>query len=144
MLRRWDPFRDLRKMEEMGDHLWRGWPLAGFEGDFEKWAVPLDVVEEDDAVVVRADVPGYKPDEINITVEGDRLVIEGETKEEREERKGDYLMRERRHGKFHRELRLPEVVELEKADTRYADGVLTITFPKIEVKKAKRLEIKAA
>ena len=142
-MERWEPFRELRRMDRDMDRLWRGWPFRHFEHELDHWHVPLDVFEEDDKVVVRADVPGFKPEEIELSVEDDRLIIKGETKEEHEEKKGEYLMRERRAGKFHREFRLPNA-DMEKAEPRFEDGVLTITFPKVEAKKAKRLEIKAA
>ena len=136
-LERWDPFRELRRM----DRLWRGF---GIGREIERWAVPLGVVREGDDIVVRASVPGVKPEDIQVTVEEDLLTIkaETETEAEHEESNGNYLMRERRAGKFHRSLRLPDTVDAEKVESRYDHGVLTIRFPKVEAKKARRLEIK--
>ena len=89
-----------------------------------------------------ASLPGVHPDDIQVTLEDGLLTIEGETGYEREEQKGDYLLRERRIGRFHRALRLPNSVDAEQAQPGYANGVLTITVPKQEAKKARRLKIK--
>ena len=143
MLQRWEPFRELRRMDEMMNRFRRGHFGIGF-GETEKWAVPLDVVEEDDKIIVRATLPGVEPEDIDVTLENDVLTIKAETKTETEERKENYLVRERRVGKFHRRLRLPDTVDSDKVDTKYENGIVEITFPKTEAKKARRLSIKAA
>ena len=144
MLRRWEPFTELRRMRETMD---RGWPdfFFGPEGEeaAENWAIPLDVVEEDDNIVVRAAMTGVKPEDIDITVEDGVLTVKGRTATEKEHKEGDYLMRERRTGAFHRTLRLPRTVDTDKAGTTYEHGVVTITFPKLEAKKAKHLPVAA-
>jgi HSP20 family protein len=101
------------------------------------------VVEEDDNIVVRAAMPGVKPEDIDITVEEDVLTVKGRTATEKEHKEGDFLMRERRTGAFHRTLRLPRTVDTDKAGTTYEHGVVTITFPKLEAKKAKHLPVAA-
>ena len=103
------------------------------------WAAPVDVVRQGEDVVVRASLPGIDPDDIRVTLEEDLLTIRGEAKEEGE---NGYLMRERRTGSFYRAIRLPDSVDAEKAETLYENGVLSITFPQLEAKKAKQLEIK--
>ena len=143
MLQRWEPFRELRRMDEVMNRLWRGQFRDGF-GGIDKWAVPLDVVEDDDKIIVRATLPGVKPEDINVTLENEVLTISAETKTETEEREENYLVRERRTGKFHRTLRLPDTVDSEKVDTKYENGIVEITFPKAEAKKARRLSIEAA
>ena len=127
----------------MMNRLRRGHFVNGY-GEIEKWAVPLDVVEEDDNIIVRATLPGVNPDDIDVTLENEVLTINAETKTATEERKENYLVRERRAGKFHRTLRLPDTVDSEKVDTKYENGILEITFPKAEAKKARHLSIKAA
>ena len=89
VLMRRDPFRDLRRMDEAMYRLWRGVSDEGTR-QIKRWAVPLDIVAEDDNVVVRATMPGIAPDDITVTVDEGVLTIEGETKEER---KDNYLMR---------------------------------------------------
>ena len=143
MLQRWEPFRDIRRMDEMMNRLWRGHVRYG-PGEDQKWAVPLDVVEEDDKIIVRATLPGVKPEDIDVTLENEVLTIRAETKANTEERKESYLLRERRAGKFHRTLRLPDTVDSENVETKYENGIVEITFPKAEAKRARRLSIKAA
>ena len=140
VLARRGSFRDFRGFENVLDRFWRGYGVGeGIEG----WALPLDVVEEDDNIVVRASLPGIKPEDIEITVENGVLTVEGETETEKESHSDNYLVRECRSGKFHRSLRLSDTLDTDKAETAYENGVVTITLPRVESKKAKRLEIKA-
>ena len=142
VLRRWEPFRELRHMQENMDRLWHSFGSGGGEeGDVENWAIPLDVAQEGDNIIVKASVPGVKPEDIDVSIENDVLTIKGQTKEEREQREGNYLMRERRSGSFYRALRLPDTVDSDKAQPHYENGVLSITFPRLESKRAKRLQI---
>ncbi len=138
-LQRWEPFRDLRRIENTADRFWRGFGVNESGG----WAVPLDVVQEGDSIVVRGTLPGVKPEDIKVTIEDGVLNISAESEHDREGQNGNYVIRERRSGKFRRVLRLPESVDAEAAETTYENGVLTVTLPKVEAKKAKRLEVKA-
>src|ERR687896_1542369 len=108
VLRRWEPFQELRQMQGNLNRLWRDLgPEGGEEGNVESWAIPLDVVQEGDNIVVKASVPGVSPEDIDVSIENDVLTIKGQTKEEREHQEGNYLMRERRGGGFSRRLRRP-------------------------------------
>ena len=144
MLARWDPFGEFRRMDRAMSRLWPAFRPTGIVDGHDSWAVPLDVAKEGDNLVVRASLPGVKPEDIQVTVEDGLLTIKGEYKAESEERKGEYLMREHRTGAFHRAIRLPDTVDTDKAEPSHEHGVLTIAFPRVEGKKAKRLEIKAA
>jgi HSP20 family protein len=89
VLRRWEPFRELRQMQENMDRLWRDLSRGGVEeGGAENWAIPLDVVQEGDNIIVKASVPGVKPEDIDVSIENDTLTIKGQTKEEREHQEG--------------------------------------------------------
>ena len=112
MLERRDPFRELRRMEGTIDRLWRG---SGVGRYIEGWAVPLDVVQGADEIVVHATLPGVKPEEIQVNIEEGLLTIKGETRGEHEESNGNYVVRERRAGRFHRALWLPDTVDAERA-----------------------------
>ena len=115
----------------------------GFTG-FEPWPVPLDVVADGDDFVVRASMPGVAPENIQVSIEDGVLTVRGETASHFETTEGNYLMRERRSGSFHRSLRLPDTVDQDKAEPRYEHGVLTISLPKAEAKKAKQFEVRVA
>ena len=143
VLQRWDSFRELRRMEVTMNRLRKGFGGDGLV-EVGRWAIPLDIVHEGDDIVVKATLPGIKREDIEVSLEDSVLTIKGETREEHEDRKDNYVIRERRTGKFHRALRLPNTVDTEMVESKYEDGVLSITLPKVEAKKAKRLEIKAA
>lgn len=143
VLQRWDPIVEMRSMEDAINRMWRGLGQrpAGASGA-ERWHIPLDVVEEGDDIVVHASVPGVEPGDIEVNVEDGVLTIDGKTSTESETQKGDYLLRERRSGSYHRALRLPDTVDEAKAESSYDKGVLTVRFAKQEAKKARRLEVK--
>lgn len=99
----------------------------------------VDVIDRDNEVVVRAAVPGYKKEEIEISVSNSTLTIKGETKTEEKEEKGDYYRSEISQGSFARVIALPSEVDEEKAQASMQDGILELTLPKLE--KAKRRTI---
>jgi HSP20 family protein len=142
VLQRWDPFTELRQMQENMNRLWQGFfPTTDNGSEMERWSILLDVCQEEDRVVVYASIPGVHPDDIHISIEDNVLTIRGQTKAEYEGHNGNYLMRERRTGSFYRALRLPDIVDFDKAQTHYEHGVLSIAFPKVESKRAKHLKI---
>ena len=139
LLERWDPFRELRRThgELRRSQTWG--PYWAF--DPRDRAVALDVLDEADEVVVRASLPGVKPEAIAVSIEDGVLQIKGEAAAETEREEAAYLVRERRSGAFRRTLRLPEEVDVDKAASAYENGVLTVTLPKTEAKKAKVLKV---
>ena len=142
VMRRWDPFIELRRMQENMNHQRRGFSrYGGGNGETGCWAIPVDVVQADDSIVFHASLPGVNPDDLNVTIENDVLTIRGRTGGESERQEGNYLMRERHTGSFHRSLRLPDTLDVDKAQTGYDHGVLTITFPRVAAKQARRLAI---
>ena len=140
LLQRRDPFADYRGVNYLANRFWR---RQGVGDEMSACAVPLDVVKQDDEVAIRASLPGVKPEDVEVTITDGVLKISGGGEAEGEEQNGNYVIRERRTGKFHRAVLLPDSLDADKAETRYTDGVLTITFPKMEAKKAKRLEVTA-
>ncbi len=141
VMRRWDPFNELRRMQENMDHLWHGIAQAPAETQREAWPIPLDMVQDGENVVVHASLPGVNPSDLDVTIEEDVLTIRGKTGDATEERQGNYLVQERHTGSFSRSLRLPQTLDLEKATSKYDQGVLSISFPKMEARKARRLSI---
>ncbi len=104
----------------------------------------VDVIRKDGSVVLRADLPGIKPEDVKVTVEDDVLTVSGEHSEESETEEDEYMRRERRFGSFSRSMSLPPGVKAEDIDSTTKDGVLevTIPFPKSEEKKAVEIETK--
>lgn len=117
------------------------WSYAA--GSAGKWPIPLNVTEDGDSVTVSATIPGVKPDDISVTIEDGVLTIEASASEKTESDDGRFLLREWRTGEFRRSLKLPEGVDVDKAESSYTDGVLRISLPKLEAKKPKQLEVKA-
>ena len=147
MLQRRNHFSPFGELRQMQDNMARMWPRFGTfhhedNGSIKAWAAPLDVVADGDNFVVRASMPGVGPDNIQVSIEDNVLTIRGETAPHFESAEGSYLMRERRTGSFHRSLRLPDTVDQDKAEPRYEHGVLTVTLPKAEAKRAKQFEVK--
>ncbi len=103
----------------------------------------LDVSETDDAVVVRAEVPGVDPQEIEVSVHGDMLELRGEKKQEEERKETGYYRVERSYGSFRRSLKLPAKVDAENVEAKAKDGILTLTLPKREEAKPRRIKVKA-
>ncbi|MFQ5935058.1 MAG: Hsp20/alpha crystallin family protein [Acidiferrobacterales bacterium] len=102
----------------------------------------VDVSENDEQYVVRAELPGVSKDDINVTVEDGVLTISAETKKEHEERKEGRVIRQERHyGKYVRSLRLGAQVDEHKAKAKYKDGVLELALPKAESEKPKRIAV---
>jgi HSP20 family protein len=145
---RWDPFREVVSLREAMDRLFnesflRPWGIGWGLLPGEAWAVPLDMYETDTEVVVKASVPGIKPDDLQITVTDDVLTIKGELKAEQEIKRENYHMQEHRYGAFQRSIRLPVPVRSDKAEAVFEHGVLTLTLPKTEEVKPKQIKVKA-
>ena len=101
----------------------------------------IDVHEDTDKFVIEAEVPGYKPNEINVDLNDDVLTISSRKEEKREEEDEGYLLKERKTRAFKRAFRIPSDVKRDKIEAGFEDGVLTIQLPRSERKNAKRIEI---
>lgn len=108
------------------------------------WMPDVDVMEKNNQMIVRADLPGMKREDIHLTVENDTLVISGSRKEEREEKQEGYYFAERSIGEFRRAIPLPEGADTDKIDASYKDGVLEARVPLPAASAQKRKEIKVA
>ena len=140
----WEPFRDMRRMHDRLDRMFDSALMgSSLSEEFASGSMPIDLYETDDEVVVKAAAPGMKPDELDITITGDRLSIRGEVSEEHEEEKARYYVRERRFGSFHRSVSLPAPVDGDKANAEFENGILTLSIPKKEEAKPKSITIKA-
>lgn len=135
-LTRVDPFGDI-------DDLFKGFFMRPvmFEGQ-PQMQIKMDVKEDDNAYTVHADIPGVKKDDIHVSIEGNQVSISAETKMEKEEKKGEKVLRSERYvGKVARSFTLAHEVDEAKAQAKYNDGVLELTLPKKAASSAKKLAI---
>lgn len=144
---RWEPFNEAVSLRDAMDRLFEeSFITPRFFAPLREGVMgtlPLDVVETENDVIVKASVPGLKPEDIDITVVGDTLTIKGETKSEKKEEKNSYLLQERRFGSFQRAITLPVTVQSDKAQADFENGVLTLTLPKAEEVKPKQIKVNA-
>ena len=136
------PFGDLLSLRQAMDRLFeesfvnpRTWTWG------EHQLVALDVYATDEDLLVEANLPGVKPEEVDITVEGSTLTIAGETRSARKDEEGSTLIQEIRRGPFSRTLTLPDGLEADKATATFEDGVLTLRIPKAEQVKLRQIKI---
>lgn len=116
--------------------------LFGQEGvTAQVWAPRVDIAETEDAYRFEVEVPGLKREDVNATIEKNVLTFTGERKFEKEDKKENYHRIERAYGKFTRSFTLPNNVDAEKAKAEFKDGVLTVTVPKSEAQKPRKINI---
>ena len=145
-LMRWDPFRELAEMQRdidrlMGRGIARPTRAVAALG---QWAQPsLDVYQKPREVVVKASLPGVKPEDVEVSISGDTLMIKAEIKSEEKVEDEDYLCRECHYGSYFRTVVLPHGLKNDKATASFDDGVLTLTVPKEAETKPKTIEVKA-
>ena len=137
--RRSEPRGFLDDMEDVVSRLWEDGQSNWFGG---RSAPLLDVSESDTAVEVQLDLPGMKAEEIEIQLNGSTLTVSGERKDEKEEKGKTYHRLERHVGSFSRSLTLPCPVEEDEVAAAYHDGVLSITLPKTEEAKTRKITVK--
>lgn len=111
---------------------------------FEGWTPAVDIYEEKDKITVRAELPGMRKEDIEVTVVGDTLTISGERKQEEERKEGETYRSERYLGRFQRSIALPTEVDPNKVQANYKDGVLTVNVAKSEQARRKQIEIKTS
>jgi HSP20 family protein len=124
-LTRWEPFAELGELRSRFDRM-----FDELTDSRERvWTPAIDVVRENGKLVVHANVPGIKPEEVKIEVEDDILTVSGEHEESKEEKDKDFLRRERRYGSFSRSMVLPPGVDAKKIKAKTHDGVVEVTIP---------------
>ena len=154
MLSVWDPFADLNRISREFERNFFAPRVASKYGSAD-FAPQVDVYEDKDALVITAELPGLKREQVEISLDGDILTLRGERKlesrepakegEAKKEGEGRRFHRvERSYGSFVRSFQLPTNVEAEKAQAELADGVLTLRLPKKDVVKGRKIEVKAA
>jgi HSP20 family protein len=151
---RWQPTRRLpwrlfRELEETGrqfDSLFEAplWPAIWrrLPAQEREWSPALEVFEKEDKYVVKAELPGLKEEDVDVSVSDDTLTIKGEKKTEHEVKEEEYHWSERTYGSFLRTIRLPSDVDTKKIEADYENGMLEITLPKMAEVKPKKITVK--
>ncbi|HTR89622.1 MAG TPA: Hsp20/alpha crystallin family protein [Solirubrobacteraceae bacterium] len=137
-LTRWEPFAELGELRSRFDRMFD--ELT--DGRQRAWTPAIDVVRDNGNLVVRADVPGIKPEEVKIVIEDDILTVSGEHEERKEEKDKHFLRRERRYGSFSRTMALPAGVDAKKIKAKTHDGVVEVTIPLPKEAGKEKVEIK--
>ena len=143
----WRPFRELGEMERRFEDIlgqpflpaaWRRIPMVEMG-----WAPAIEVFEKEDKLVVKAELPGMKEEDIDVSIVGDTLTIKGERKTESEIKEEEYYCCERSYGNFSRSIALSSNVDANKIEAEYEDGVLEISLPKAPEVKPKKIAVSA-
>jgi HSP20 family protein len=136
-LTRWEPFAELGELRSRFDHI-----FDEVVSDRERvWTPSLDVVSDNGNLVLRADLPGIKPDEVKIEFEDDILTVSGAHEERKEEKDKHYVRRERRYGAFSRSVALPTGIDASTIEAKTHDGILEVTVPLPKEAKAEPVTI---
>ena len=143
---RWDPFREAVTLREAMDRLFedsyvpaRRQAERQAEQREQVWRLPLDAYITPEEIVILANMPGVKPEKVEITIEGDTLTIKGERPAPLEN--VDYVLQDRSYGKFQRTLNINIPVDANKAEAKFEDGLLTLAIPKAEAVKPKTIQV---
>jgi HSP20 family protein len=145
MIDRNQPFGPTMGLRQVMDRLLEDAVVVPRGGDGQGWGGPaLDVYEEGDQLAVEAQLPGLKPEDLDINVEQGVLTISGPTTADEERKERNYLVREHRTGRFSRSLRLPAAYDPDACTASFEHGVLKLVFPKSEAAKPRRISIGGA
>jgi len=145
---RWDPFQDLLSIQDEMNQLFTrafGRERPGQQGEAVQqrlWAPALDISERKDAYVVTVEVPGVKPEELDITLEDGLLTIQGERRFTQESSDQQFHRVERRYGSFRRSITLPSQVRADRIEASFDNGVLEVVVPKAEEAKPKKITVR--
>ena len=144
-LARWTPARDIPsirdEMNRLFNEFWGKGPSEESTWSSGAWVPPVDMYESDDALVVKAELPGFSKDDISVELKDNTLMLRGERKREAEMKEGNYHRMERTYGVFQRSFVLPTTVDQQKVKATYKDGVLELSLPKVEAAKSRRIAI---
>lgn len=145
MLVKWNPFEEMVRLQDEINRIFDEFMgRRSKEGTLMKseWVPAVDIQEDNEKILITADLPGMKKENISVKVENNTLTISGERKEEKEEKGKDYIRRERVCGSFVRSFTLPHTVDIDKIKAEYKDGVLSLILPKKPEARPKQIDIK--
>lgn len=138
----WNPFKELARIESelnrlFGDVI----PAAKEVAEVQVWAPRVDVYEKDDKIIVEAEIPGAKKEDIEVKIKENNVIIKGEVKKDEEKKEDNFYRRERFYGKFERVIPLPVEVKAEEAKAKIEDGILKLEIPKVQAEKEIKVEL---
>jgi HSP20 family protein len=143
-MRTWDPFNELRTMQNEMDRLFSRFLGAERTGEGEHigmWIPSIESYMKDGKLIIKAELPGVDAKDLDVTITERELVIKGERKAEKDEKEKDYSYREITYGSFERRFLLPEGVKTEELKAKFNNGLLEVTVPVPTAPKAKKIEI---
>jgi HSP20 family protein len=136
-----DLLSSVRRLNDMMDHAFQGWPAFESGTVTSAWVPPTDVFEDKDSIRIVSELPGLRPGDVKITVENQTLTIRGEKQQVSEEKTERVHRYERSYGTFERSFSLPGTVDTDRVEARFADGLLTVTLPKAERAKPREIPV---
>ena len=139
----WSPFDQLTNLRDEINRLFESPFSNGNSDGFNAWSPALDLYEDKDNLVLRAEVPGMKKEDIDISLHENTVTISGERRDEKKYEGSETARDERFFGRFTRTLQLPKVVDATKVKAAYKDGILTVTLPKAEEAKPRQIQIQS-
>jgi len=140
---RWDPFREMVTFREAMDR-WLQQSISGtgqLLSNMRPESIPIDVIERDDAFELRASLPGVRPEDVEVTVQGERVTIRAEARGAAGSESENWIMREHRYGVMQRSITLPVAVSSDNAEARIENGVLSLRLPKTQGVEARRINV---
>jgi HSP20 family protein len=144
-LMRWDPYREIASLQDRLNRAFGGYGARERDDEMQlsAWAPPVDIAEEKDRILITAELPGFKENEIEIQTENGMLTLRGERRFEKENEGKSYHRVERSYGQFVRSFSLPNNVDREKIQATFKDGLLQVELPKREDAKPRTIKISA-
>ena len=138
-----ETYRPLSLFERLHNEMPALFSVPSLETNFdtEQWSPAVDITETEMQFVIHADLPGVKPDQIEVTAENGILTLKGTRESRKEEEKDNYKRIERFSGSFMRRFTLPDTADLDKISAKTKDGVLDLTIPKVEKAKPKKIKV---
>jgi HSP20 family protein len=143
---RWSPFQELTTLHTTMDRLFGDMAESSVNSggtDLATFRLPVDIAETDSGYLIKAPIPGFKPEEVEVSLSDDVLTIKAEHKEEKTEQKKNYLRREIAYGNFERMIALPKDVQGDKINATFKNGVLQVEVPRAPKRQPNRIQVHA-
>jgi HSP20 family protein len=141
---RWNPFRDMNALHNQFHRAFHAHPVWEQEETLQTWAPAVDIFERGDDLVLRAELPAVKKEDLDLKIEKNILTLHGEKRRDESVNEENYHRVERHYGTFTRSFSLPSSVDTSRIEAHFRDGVLEVVLPKAEAAKPKQIEVKVA